>query len=68
MYCFHYTIQDGVSYMTLTDRGYNKKLAFAFLDEIYRAFQDELVREWGTQGVDYRSKIDTIEKPYYFIK
>jgi hypothetical protein len=30
---------------------------------------DELVREFGSGvGIDFRSKIDTIEKPYYFIK
>jgi vesicle transport protein SEC22 len=28
----------------------------------------ELKREFGTGSVDYRSHIETIEKPYYFIK
>merc|ERR1712232_481141 len=32
-------------------------------------FQEELKREFGTGGVDYRSCIETrVEKPYYFIK
>merc|ERR1712187_400853 len=48
--------------------GYPKNLSFAFLEEIHRLFQEELKREFGTGSVDYRSHIETIEKPYYFIK
>ena len=47
---------------------YPKKLAFAFLEEIYRLFLEELKREFGTGAVDYRSRIECIDKPYYFIK
>ena len=84
--------------MVLTDGSYPKKLAFAFLEDISRLFNGELLlamfnqcyeidtpilltylfiipfleelkREFGTQvGVDYRSQIECIDKPYYFIK
>merc|ERR1719469_549588 len=67
-YVFHYTLVDGVCYMALFDRGYPKNLAFAFLSDINRLFQEELKREYGTGSVDYRSHIDCIEKPYHFIK
>merc|ERR1719356_644020 len=67
-FVFHYTMVEGVCYMALFDRGYPKNLAFAFLEEIHRLFQEELKREFGTGSVDYRSHIETIEKPYYFIK
>lgn len=65
---FHYRMDDGVVYMALFDRSYPKNLAFAFLEDIFRLFQEELKREFGTGSVDYRSHIETIEKPYYFIK
>merc|ERR1719191_824677 len=54
--------------MALFDKAYPKNLSFAFLDDIQRLFQEELKREFGTGSVDYRSHIETIEKPYYFIK
>uniref|UniRef100_A0A6U6MDN8 Vesicle-trafficking protein SEC22b n=1 Tax=Zooxanthella nutricula TaxID=1333877 RepID=A0A6U6MDN8_9DINO len=65
---FHYSMVDGVCYMALFDKSYPKNFAFAFLEEIYSLFQEELKREYGTGSVDYRSHIETIEKPYYFIK
>merc|ERR1719356_2374564 len=61
-------MDSGVCYMALFDKSYPKNLAFAFLEEIQRLFEEELQREFGTGSVDYRSKIETIEKPYYFIK
>eukprot|EP00386_Alphamonas_edax_P014370 GDKI01044179.1.p1 GENE.GDKI01044179.1~~GDKI01044179.1.p1 ORF type:complete len:225 (-),score=68.89 GDKI01044179.1:25-699(-) len=67
-FTFHYTVEDGVCYMTLADKNYPKKLAFAYLDEISKAFIEDLKREYGTHSVDYRSLIETIEKPYFFIK
>merc|ERR1712039_487653 len=65
---FHYTMGDGVCYMALFDRSYPKNLAFAFMGDVHRLFQEELKREFGTGSVDYRSHIETIDKPYYFIK
>merc|ERR1719230_2549227 len=67
-FIFHYKMEDGVCYMALFDTSYPKNLAFAFIEEIHRLFQEELKREFGTGSVDYRSHIETIEKPYYFIK
>ncbi|CAD7971417.1 unnamed protein product [Amoebophrya sp. A120] len=67
-YQFHYRIDDGVCIMVLSGADYPKKLAFAFLEEIYRLFLEELKREFGTGAVDYRSRIECIDKPYYFIK
>jgi vesicle transport protein SEC22 len=41
----------------------------AFLEEIISEFQQELKKTWGSgESVDLRSKIETIERPYYFIK
>jgi len=68
-YTFHAMVADGITYLTLTHASYPKKLAFAFLDDVAQEFQGELQREFGgTAGVDFRSKVETIEKPYYFIK
>merc|ERR1712187_766264 len=65
---FHYKIADGVCYMGIFDTGYPNNLAFAFIEEIHMLFQEELMKEFGTGSADHRSRIETIEKPYYFIK
>lgn len=67
-YVFHYILADGICYMVLAQQAYPKKLAFVFLEEIKGLFYEELKREFGTGAVDFRSQIETIEKPYYFIK
>lgn len=67
-YVFHCIIRDGIVYMTMCEKMYPDRLAFIFLEEVQTAFEDELKREFGTHSVDYRSNIETIEKPYYFIK
>jgi len=65
---FHYLMDNGVCYMALFDKSYPKNLSFAFLEDVHMLFQQELQREFGTGSVDYRSHIECIEKPYYFIK
>eukprot|EP00923_Selenidium_pygospionis_P059489 GHVN01104695.1.p1 GENE.GHVN01104695.1~~GHVN01104695.1.p1 ORF type:complete len:229 (-),score=30.25 GHVN01104695.1:257-943(-) len=67
-YVFHCIARDGIVYMTLCAKSYPDRLAFIFLEEIESAFEDELKRTFGTHSVDYRSNIETIEKPYFFIK
>lgn len=68
-FIFHFVTKEGVCYLALFDKGYPKNLAFSFLEDIHKLFQEDLKREFGcTAGVDYRSHIETIEKPYYFIK
>ena len=54
--------------MVLTDKKYPNKLAKIYLDDIHNGFVEELKSHYGTHNVDYRSKIETIEEPYYFIK
>eukprot|EP00195_Chlamydomonas_chlamydogama_P017028 CAMPEP_0202895050 /NCGR_PEP_ID=MMETSP1392-20130828/4330_1 /ASSEMBLY_ACC=CAM_ASM_000868 /TAXON_ID=225041 /ORGANISM="Chlamydomonas chlamydogama, Strain SAG 11-48b" /LENGTH=211 /DNA_ID=CAMNT_0049579935 /DNA_START=278 /DNA_END=910 /DNA_ORIENTATION=+ len=56
-YVFHYIIESGVCFLTLTDKGYPKKLAFQYLEELYGEFG----RLYGTQ-------VDTVARPYAFIK
>lgn len=63
-----YIIEDGVTFLTVCGSSYPKKLAFSFLEDIRAAFQEELQTAFGTHAVDYRSIIETIEKPYYFVK
>jgi vesicle transport protein SEC22 len=67
-FIFHYITHDGVCYLALFDKGYPKNMAFSFLEDVHKLFQEDLKREFGTGSVDYRSHIETIEKPYYFIK
>ncbi|KAG1678873.1 hypothetical protein FOA52_003541 [Chlamydomonas sp. UWO 241] len=56
-YMFHYLIQQGVVFLTLTDKGYPKKLAFQYLKELCQEFCNL-----------YGSQVDTVSRPYAFIK
>jgi hypothetical protein len=54
----------------ICDKSYPQKLAFSFLEEIRDEFSQEVKNAFGTQcdDDDYSSKIECIDKPYYFIK
>ena len=66
---FYYKISDGVCFLTCAESKYPKKLALAFLDEVISGFLEELKKHWGSgESVDYRSKIETIARPYYCLK
>lgn len=67
-YFWHYLVDMGISYMTLCPKNFNRKAAFVFLDDIASDFQEELKLEFGTGSTDYMSKIETVERPYYFVK
>ena len=62
-------VQDGVVYLTIAERNYPQKLAFLYLKDISECFTEELKNTYGTSsGVDYNSKIETIENSYSFLK
>lgn len=53
----------------IAERTYPQKLAFVYLKDLADCFQDELKTTYGTAGgVDYLSRIETIESSYSFIK
>ena len=54
---FHYMIENNVCFLTLAERAYPKKLAFQYLEEL----NNEFSRLYGNQ-------IDTVARPYAFIK
>merc|ERR1712224_1004204 len=56
-YCFHYMIEGGVVFLTMADRGYPKKLAYQYLDELQKEFTSL-----------YASEVEKISRPYAFIK
>jgi hypothetical protein len=56
-YTFHYLIDQGVCYLTLTEKAYPKKLAFQYLEELTNEFS----RLYGQQ-------VHTVSRPYAFIK
>ena len=60
-----YVIESGICYLTLTDRGYNKRLAFLFLEEISREFVNYLTMEHGDE---WQKVVDTVGRQYAFIK
>jgi vesicle transport protein SEC22 len=68
-HCFHYQVQNGIVYLTLAESRYPQKLAFVYLKDIADLFQQELQNAYGTTGgVDYLSRIETIENSYSFLK
>lgn len=56
-YMFHYIVEGGICYLTLTDKGYPKKLAYEYLEELQKEFSKL-----------YGSQVDTAARPYAFIK
>jgi len=64
-YIFHYMINNGICYLTLTDKGYPKRLAFLFLEEICRDFEADLQQEHGD---DWLRVVETVGRQYAFIK
>ena len=50
---YHYVIEEGVVYMTLADKGYPKKLAYQYLEELQREFK-------RAHGAD----VATFSRPY----
>lgn len=56
-YIFHYLIEAGLCFLTLTDKGYPKKLAFQYLEELSGEF-----------GRLYGAQVDGVTRPYAFIK
>ena len=47
-------IEQGICYLTLADKGYPKRLAFLYLEEIHQEFVDDLRRDYGE---DWRNKV-----------
>lgn len=64
-FVFHYVIENGICYLTLTDKSYNKRLAFLFLEEVSRDFVSYLQAE---HGEDWMRTVETTGRQYAFIK
>lgn len=64
-YLFHYMIDNGICYLTLTDKSYPKRLAFLFLEDISREFEAELKAEHGDE---WMRTVETVGRQYAFIK
>ena len=42
-------IENGICYLTLTEKSYPKRLAFLFLEEIGKEFESDLKSEYGDE-------------------
>lgn len=56
-YYLHYIIEAGVCYLTLCERGYPKKLAYQYLEDLQREFHQQ-----------NHEQVGTVARPYAFIK
>jgi len=54
---FHYQIDKGVCYLCLSDKGFSRKLAFSYLNDLQSEF-----------FVQYGNRIDKVSRPYHFIE
>ena len=54
---FHYINQGGVCYLCLTEKGYPKRLAFNYLEELQREFVSK-----------FDGEVESASRPYAFIK
>lgn len=63
--CYHYIIEDGICYMTVTTESYPKKMVMLYLAELCTAFSKELSSQFGSQSV--RETVSRITKPYTFM-
>lgn len=52
-------------FLALADRGYPKRLVFAYLADVHRAFAEELAREFGPT---WRQQLGVQSRPYAFLK
>ena len=57
IYFFSYVIENGVCYLTLTEKMFPSRLAFGFLEDIAKEFWKQ-----------YSSEIPTVVRPYSFIE
>ncbi|KAI5122151.1 hypothetical protein M0805_007051 [Coniferiporia weirii] len=55
-YTLHYMIADNVVYLTIAEKSYPRKLAFSYLDELSKEFQNS-----------YGAKVENVRKPYAFV-
>ena len=60
-----YLIDQGICYLTLTEKTYPKRLAFLFLEEISRDFESDLKAEHGDEWL---RTVETVGRQYAFIK
>lgn len=67
-YTIGYLVQDEVVYLALVSSTYDVKLCRQYVRDIQNGFIEELKNTYGTTGVDYYSKLSTIETPYSYIK
>ena len=62
---YSYLIDNGICYLTLTEKSYPKRLAFLFLEEISRDFETDLKAEYGDEWL---RTVETVGRQYAFIK
>jgi len=74
-YTFHYMIEHGVCYLTLCDKGFPKRLAFLYLEEVHTEFVDFLEdaekkksAEEGRMPQDWTRQVELVARPYAYIK
>ncbi|KAA8493026.1 25.3 kDa vesicle transport protein [Porphyridium purpureum] len=56
-FCFHYVVDGGVCFLTLTERAYPRKLAYDYIDELRKEFLTV-----------YGAQVAGASKPYEFIR
>jgi len=56
-YIFHYYIEDGVCFLVLCEKGFSKRLAYSYLEDLQLEFSSQ-----------YGRKVQTVSRPYSLIE
>lgn len=56
-YMFHYYTENGVCYLVLCDKGFSKRLAYSYLEDLQNEFNSQ-----------YGRKVPTVSRPYSLIE
>ena len=56
-FIFHYIIEFGVCYLCLCEKSFPKKLAYQYLEELQKEFQEQ-----------YGNEIQRVARPYAYVK
>ncbi|KAI9101013.1 hypothetical protein DFS34DRAFT_647901 [Phlyctochytrium arcticum] len=66
-FTFHYLVESGIIFLTLTEKSFPRLLAYSFLTEVVKSFFDDMINSNGG-GAGHRQSVYQVQRPYSFIR
>ncbi|KAK2194407.1 bifunctional Longin domain/Chaperonin TCP-1, partial [Babesia duncani] len=66
-YSFHYILESGICYLTVTKNSYSKKTIFVYLAQLCEAFTQELLKDAGSAHANLGAIVSNVTRPYHYI-